>query len=70
MFIAIICFPVDDVIDFKIVLRFFSLTSKGNQTMKFGQLIKYKVIKIFFKNQAENGAGRLLPDIVFLKNII
>ena len=27
--------------------------SKGNQTMKFGQLIEYKVT-IFFKNHAKN----------------
>ena len=28
--------------------------SKGNQTMKFGQLIEYNKKKIFFKNYAEN----------------
>ena len=32
---------------------------KGNQAMKFGQLIKYNVRNIFFKNHAENEAGRL-----------
>ena len=28
--------------------------SKDNQIMKFGQLIKYNVRNVFFKNQAEN----------------
>ena len=36
--------------------------SKGNQKMKFYQLIKYNVRSIFFKNQAENDAGILVPD--------
>ena len=37
--------------------------------MKFGQLIGYKKINLFFfKNDAENEAGRLVPDLVlFLK---
>ena len=45
------------------------IQSKGNQTMKFGQLIGYKKINLFFfKNHAENEAGRLVPDLVlFLK---
>ena len=30
--------------------------SKGNQTMKFGQLVEYNKINIFFKNYAENEA--------------
>ena len=39
--------------------------SKGNQAMKFGQLIEYK--KIFFsKNQAKHEAGRLVPDFFLL----
>ena len=37
--------------------------SKGNQTMKFGQFIEYKKINIFFKNYAENEAGRLVQDL-------
>ena len=37
--------------------------SKGNQTMKFGQLIAYKKRNIFFKNYVENEAGRLVPDL-------
>ena len=36
--------------------------SKGNQKMKFYQLIKYNVRSILFKNQAENDAGILVPD--------
>ena len=35
--------------------------SKGNQTLKFGELIKYNKRNIFFKNSAENEAGRLVP---------
>ena len=34
---------------------------KGNQTMKSGQLIEYNEI-FFFKNHAENKAGKLIPD--------
>ena len=42
--------------------------SKGNQTMKFGQLIEYNKRNIFFKNYAENQAGRLAPGLfLFLK---
>ena len=37
--------------------------SKSNQTMKFGQLIKYSKANIFYE------AGRLVPDLslIFLK---
>ena len=44
--------------------------TKGNQTMKPGQLIKYNKRNIFFfKNYAENEAGRLVPDLfLFFKN--
>ena len=37
--------------------------SKSNQTMKFGQLIKYSKTNIFYE------AGRLVPDLslIFLK---
>ena len=37
--------------------------SKGNQTMKLGQLIEYNKRNIFLKNYAENEAGRLVPDL-------
>ena len=39
--------------------------------MKFGQLIEYNKRTFFFKNDAENKAGRLVPDLffVFLKNL-
>ena len=38
--------------------------SKGNQTMKFGQLIEYNKRNIFFKNYAENETSRLVPDLL------
>ena len=37
--------------------------SKGNQTMKFGELIEYNKRNIFFKNYAENEARRLVPNL-------
>ena len=37
--------------------------SKGNLTMKFGQLIEYNKRNIFPKNNAENEAGRLVPSL-------
>ena len=41
--------------------------STGNQSdMKFGQLIRYKVRDIFFKNHAEIEAGRLVLDLFLL----
>ena len=43
--------------------------SKGNQTKKFDQLIKYITSEIsFFKNHAESKAGRLVPDLFLLFN--
>ena len=36
--------------------------SKGNRTMKFGQLIEYNKRNIF-RNYAENEVGRLVPDL-------
>ena len=43
-----------------------TLQSKGNQTMKFGQLIEYNIFS--FKNYAENETGRLVPGLfIFLK---
>ena len=44
--------------------------SKGNQTMKFGQLIEYKKRNSFFKNYAENEVRRLVSDLfLFFKKI-
>ena len=37
--------------------------SKGNQAMKFGQLINITREIIFFKNYVENEAGILVPDL-------
>ena len=39
--------------------------SKENQTIKFGQLTKHSKKKNFFKNYAENEAGRLAPDLFY-----
>ena len=45
--------------------------SKGNQKMKFGQLIEYSVRNIFLQNHAENEAGRLVPDLfLFFKKAL
>ena len=41
--------------------------NKGNQAMKFGQLIKYNVRNIFFTNHAENETWRLTPDLFFFQ---
>ena len=40
-----------------------TLQNKGNQAMKFGQLIEYNKKNIFLKNYVENEAGRLVPDL-------
>ena len=40
--------------------------SKGNQAVKFGQLIEYKVRNIFFEMHAESEARRLVPGVSFL----
>ena len=37
--------------------------SKGNLTMKFGQLIEYNKRNVFIKNYAENETGRLVPGL-------
>ena len=37
--------------------------SKGNQTMKFGQLIEYNKRNTFLQKYAKNEAGRLVPDL-------
>ena len=44
--------------------------SKGNQTMKFGQLIEYNIFfNIFFlKNHTQNVVRKLVPD-PFIKNL-
>ena len=36
--------------------------SKGNQAIKFGQVIEYNKKIFSFKNHSENEAGRLVPD--------
>ena len=41
--------------------------SKGNQTIKFGNLIEYSVRDIFSRNHAENEIPRLVPDLFFKK---
>ena len=47
------------------------LRSKGNQTVKFDQLIEYRKRNIFLKNYAENEAWRLVPDLIlFFKNVL
>ena len=40
--------------------------SKGNQKMKFGQLIEYNKSNFFFKHYAENEARGLVPDLILL----
>ena len=39
---------------------------KGNQTMRFGQLIEYNKRIFYFKNHVENVAGRLFSDLFLL----
>ena len=39
--------------------------------MKFGQLIEYPKRNIFFKNYADNEAGKLVPDrFLFFKRAL
>ena len=40
---------------------------KGNQIIKFGQLVEHPKRNIFFKNYAEDEAEKLVPDCFFLK---
>ena len=42
---------------------------KGNQTLKFGQLIEHPKRNIFLQKYAENEAGKLVPDsfLIFKK---
>ena len=45
--------------------------SKGNQAMKFGQLIKFTVRNIFLQRHAKNEAERLVPDLsLLLKKVL
>ena len=45
--------------------------SKGNQSMKFGQVIECNKRNIFFKNHAENEAERLVLDLfLFFKKAL
>ena len=45
--------------------------SKSNQTIEFVQLIEYNKRLIFFKNHAENEAGRIVPDLsLFFKRVL
>ena len=46
--------------------------SKGNQAMKFDQLIKYNNRNVFLENHGENEARRPAPDLFlfFKKNFI
>ena len=45
--------------------------SKDNQTMKLGQVIEYNKRIFFFKDQAENEAGRPVPDLfLFFKKAL
>ena len=43
--------------------------SKGNQTMKFSQLIENNKRNIFLQNYAENEVGRPAP-FIFLKSLV
>ena len=45
--------------------------SKGNETMKFDQVIVYRNRKSFFKNHTKKEARRLLRDIIlFFKKVL
>ena len=41
--------------------------SKGNQIMKFGQLIEYNMTSIFLEKSQKQFDGKLVPD-PFIKN--
>ena len=41
--------------------------SKGNLAVKFLQLIEHSIEIVFFRNHAENEAGRLVTDLFFKK---
>ena len=60
-------FKIYDVTDWKHILLNIS-RSKGNQTIKFGQL---KLYKESFKSHGENETRRLVPDLfLFFKNAL
>ena len=40
--------------------------SKGNLTIKFGQLIEYNKRNIFLQSHVENELGRLVPNLFLL----
>ena len=42
--------------------------SKGNQTMKFGQLIEYNMINIFLKKSSTTWGGEASSTISFIKS--
>ena len=43
---------------------------KGNQAITFGQVIEYNKKNVFFKNHAQNKAGRLVPNLfLYLKKV-
>ena len=44
--------------------------SKGNQTMKFGQFIKYENRYVLFKSYAENEAERLERTLLVFKKAL
>ena len=44
--------------------------SKSNQRIKLGQLIEYNSRNTFLQSRAENEAGRLVPDLLFLKKAL
>ena len=44
--------------------------SKGNQTLKFGQVMEYNKKNIFFENHAENEAEASSRTLVSLKRFI
>ena len=50
------------------ILIFINISrSKGNQAMKFGQLIEFNMRNIYFKNHTQNVVEKLFPGS-FLKN--
>ena len=44
--------------------------SKGNQTLKYGQVKEYNKKNIFLDTHAKNEAGRLVPDLLFVKKAL
>ena len=50
--------------------RIYISGSISNQAMELGQLIDYNKRNIFFKNYAENEAGRLVLDFFYVSHVI